>query len=201
MNPDVQRYYGQLRLSDCILRTAPTLRQIDALYGPHSAQIWIVPQLTRIAEFCGQTARWSTLQMQELTAIILQQFGGLTVCELAWFFQQFKGGRYERFYGTPDPMVLTRSLRAFLSDRNQAWQRIEQEREAERRRRLPEACTGIAALNRYLARLRQHPHEPTRLESLFGDRVGEPAAGEDKSEQADNSEQPNNSDNSGNSGR
>ena len=154
MNPDVQRFYGRLPLSDCIQRSAPTLRQLDQLYGPNSGRVWIVPQLTRIAEFCGQTARWSTLQMQELTAIILQQFGQLTVCELSWFFQHFKGGRYERFYGTPDPMVLTRSLRSFLSERNMTWQRIEQDRANEARRH-PEGLVGIAALKSYLARCRQ----------------------------------------------
>lgn len=154
MNPDVQRYYGQLSLTDCLQKQAPTLHELNRLYGPNAGRVWIVPQLTRIAEFCGQAARWSTTQMQELTTIIVQQFGMLTVCELSWFFQQFKGGRYDRFYGAPDPMVLTRSLHTYLSDRAVACRHIEQER-AKAERCQPEGLVGIAALKSYLARCRQ----------------------------------------------
>ena len=51
-------------------------------------------------------------------------------------------------------MVLTRSLRSFLSERNMTWQRIEQDRANEARRH-PEGLVGIAALKSYLARCRE----------------------------------------------
>ena len=37
------------------------------------------------------------------------------------FFFQFKSGKYGRFYGSVDPLVITTSLRDFLKERGNAY--------------------------------------------------------------------------------
>lgn len=49
------------------------------------------------------------------------------------FFHRFKSGRYGRFYGSVDPLVITTSLREFIKERNEAIDKHEQEeRQAKR---------------------------------------------------------------------
>lgn len=62
----------------------------------------------------------------------------LKITELMLFFYYFKTGRYGKFYGAVDPLVITCSLRDFIVERGVAISRHEQEqrehREAESRK-------------------------------------------------------------------
>lgn len=49
------------------------------------------------------------------------------------FFWWFKAGRYGRFYGAVDAMVITTALRQFLKDRRDNLARIENERQKTQR--------------------------------------------------------------------
>lgn len=51
------------------------------------------------------------------------------------FFHRFKAGRYGRFYGSVDPLVITTALREFLRDRNLVYDQHRQEQECERDKR------------------------------------------------------------------
>ena len=43
------------------------------------------------------------------------------------FFHRFKSGRYGKFYGKVDPLVITCSLREFVKERNNSLDHYEQE--------------------------------------------------------------------------
>ena len=65
------------------------------------------------------------------------------------FFHRFKTGRYGRFYGTVDPLIITTSLREFIKERNVEIERHEQE---ERERKAAEHRKRAIPYTEYLRR-------------------------------------------------
>lgn len=102
----------------CILGTAPTMAQVNVAYGAHTSAAWLVPFLWDISEFCGCKQKFTSKQMDELAYIIVDGYYWLKVTEMMLFFWWFKSGRYGKFYGSVDPMVITTALREFVKDRN-----------------------------------------------------------------------------------
>ena len=130
-NPDLQQdICGDSDL--CFFGGAPTLAQINATYGSQTAAMWLVPQLYNLSEFCGCKDKLEGRPLEECASVIAGEFFYLSVTELMLFFHRFKSGRYGRFYGTVDPLVITTSIRVFLNERVSAY--IEHEKEEERRK-------------------------------------------------------------------
>ena len=98
--------------------TAPTMAQVNVAYGAHTSAAWLVPFLWDISEFCGCKQKFTSKQMDELAYIIVDGYYWLKVTEMMLFFWWFKSGRYGKFYGAVDPMVITTALREFVKDRN-----------------------------------------------------------------------------------
>ena len=114
-NPDVQRYCA-IHVDRCFTGDVPTLFDVCKAYSPEAADSWLDVQLTDLVVFCGVKgkAEYSTI-VDAVTAVVADNFGYLKLSELMLFFQQFKAGKYGRFYGAVDPMVITGALRAFWS--------------------------------------------------------------------------------------
>ena len=55
------------------------------------------------------------------------EFGYLKISELMLFFHWFKSGKFGRFYGSVDPLVITTSLRDFMKERVRVIEKYEQE--------------------------------------------------------------------------
>lgn len=125
-NPDAQR---EICVYDdvCFFGGAPTLFLLNNAYGSQTAAMWLVPQLYNLSEYCGCKDKLSGGQLKECASVIASQFGYLSVTELMLFFYRFKSGRYGRFYGSVDPLVITTSLRDFLKERANAYDKHEQE--------------------------------------------------------------------------
>jgi len=116
----------------CILADVPTLSQLDAAYGEYAAASWLVPQLYDLSEFCGCRDKLQGVPLKQCAAIIAADYHYLKPTELMLFFHRFKQGRYGRFYGAVDPLVITTSLRDFIQERNAAiLQHEQQQRQAE----------------------------------------------------------------------
>ena len=81
--------------------------------------------------------------------MIATEYYYLKVSELMLFFHRFKTGRYGRFYGSVDPLVITTSLRDFVRERGIAYEQHEQE---ERERREKEECKNAITYEEYLRR-------------------------------------------------
>ena len=100
--------------------------------------MWLVAQLYNLSEYCGCKGKLEGKPLEECAHIISMEFHYLKVSELMLFFYRFKTGRYGRFYGSVDPLIITESLRMFCDERSSAYTRHEQEqrkqREAEQRK-------------------------------------------------------------------
>jgi hypothetical protein len=71
--------------------------------------------------------------MDETALLVSTAYPWLKVSELLLFFGWLKLGRYGKFYGCLDPMVITTSLQDFLVERSNYLSKIEQQ-ERERKR-------------------------------------------------------------------
>ena len=144
-NPDVQDYCAR-NPERCFIADTPTLHDVLRAYGEDAAASWLDIQLTDLVQFSGVRKEHAATVIGPLAQVISGNYGFLKVSELMLFFQHFKCGKYGRFYGQFDPMVVTEALHDFLEYRTEQLSAIErrraQEREAQRReqRRRQEAA-------------------------------------------------------------
>lgn len=116
VNPDAQIAFAA-KPKAAILGDYPTLRDIDSGYGKDFSVEWLLPQIADLALFTG--AKNLTAQQQlGLARVISTEYKYLKITEMLLFFYKFKTGKYGRFYGTVDPMVITSALQQFIKDRN-----------------------------------------------------------------------------------
>ena len=115
---------------------------MSAQLGDKTTVAWLAPQLFDLSEFCGCKDKISEFQIEQCAAIIANTYFYLKVTELMLFFYRFKQGRYGRFYGAVDPLVITTSLRDFIIERNDEYFMHEQkEREAKERESMKNAIS------------------------------------------------------------
>lgn len=119
-NPDMQ--LSLCRDADkCYFGEYPTLARLDAEYGDNSAAYWLIPELVNLSEFCGCKEKLTGRPLKECAVIMAQECRLFKVSELMLFFYRFKAGRYGRFYGAVDPLVIMQALREFERDRHYAY--------------------------------------------------------------------------------
>lgn len=126
-NPDTQKKVCS-NLNLCFFSGAPTLTQLRLTYGENMPVMWLIPQLHNLSEYCGCKDKLQGKPLEMCANVIATEFYYLSVTELMLFFHRFKSGRYGRFYGSVDPLVITTSLRDFLYERAIAYDRHEQEK-------------------------------------------------------------------------
>ena len=117
----------------------PTLTDICLTYGKTFSEQWLYPQIADLAMFTG-AKNLTKEQMRGLASVIAVEYRYLKVTELLLFFYRFKTGRYGRFYGAVDPMVITCALREFMKERNSLidiYERELREQYLEEQKKLP----------------------------------------------------------------
>lgn len=125
VNPQTQASFA-LKQKKAIMGEYPTLTDINISYGKTFAEQWLYPQITDLSIFTG-AKNLNKEQIRSLASVIAAEYRYLKVTELLLFFHRFKTGRYGRFYGTVDPMVITCALRDFMKERNVLIAQYEQE--------------------------------------------------------------------------
>lgn len=113
--------------NDCYFGEYPTLAEIRKNYGDKVPTSWLIPQLYNLSEYCGVKEKLEGAPLKETAFVIATEFYYLKISEIMLFFHRFKTGRYGRFYGNVDPLVITTSLRDFIVERNNAYMKKEQE--------------------------------------------------------------------------
>lgn len=126
--PDYQRQICA-DVNKCIFGDYPTLTTLKDVYGNNTPAMWLIPQLYTLSEYCGCKDKLQGKPLEECAFIIATEFYFLKISELMLFFHRFKAGRYGRFYGSVDPLVITTALREFLRDRNLVYDQHRQEQE------------------------------------------------------------------------
>ena len=129
-NPEVQRYCAA-NIDRCFTGDVPTLYEVQKCYSPEAVDSWLDAQLSNLVTFCGVKGKDEFTNsdfVNAVTSVIADNFGYLKLSELMLFFQQFKAGKYGRFYGSIDPMVITEALQGFLEFRAERIAVIEREK-------------------------------------------------------------------------
>lgn len=130
-NPSTQAICGE-NPELAVTGDYPTLKDLKNAYGKNFAAIWLVPQIDNLTIFTG-AKNITEHQHEELARIIAAEYGYLKFTELLLFFHRFKAGRYGRFYGSVDPMIITCALCDFLKDRKAIiYQHERKQKELER---------------------------------------------------------------------
>ncbi len=141
MNPSVQQYCAEHQ-DKALFGTAPTLLALRCAYHDEAATMWMLPQLYDLSEYCGVKEKLDKDQMTQLARIIVTEFGYLKVSEIMLFLHRFKAGRYGRFYGAIDPMIIVTALRHdFMNERAAA---IDEREHAEERAAWEAHCRQVA---------------------------------------------------------
>lgn len=148
INPDVQKLICH-DANRCYFGAAPTLSEINAAFGSNTASAWLVPQLYNLSEYCGCKEKLTGNVLKECAQVIANEYYFLKVSELMLFFYRFKFGKYGRFYGSVDPMIITTALQSFMKERDKAYEAKERE---EREQKEQEARKGAITWEEYSLR-------------------------------------------------
>lgn len=128
--PDLQATFSQYP-NKCLMGNSPTLADMRAIYGERYPRIWLENQIRDLGEFTAVKEKPSIFQIQESARIIMEEFYYLKLSEFMLFFAHFKAGRYGRFFGSVDPIVITDALQSFKVWRASAIESIERAAKAE----------------------------------------------------------------------
>jgi len=138
VNPQTQAAFAT-KQKQALMGDYPTLTDICLTYGKTFSEQWLYPQIADLAMFTG-AKNLTKEQMRGLASVIAVEYRYLKVTELLLFFYRFKTGRYGRFYGAVDPMVITCALREFMKERNSLidiYERELREQYLEEQKKLP----------------------------------------------------------------
>lgn len=136
-NPDYQKKICH-DARQCIMGDYPTLVAIKREYGDNMPFAWLLPQLYDLSEYCGCKDKLTGRPLEQCADVIAAEYFYLKISEFMLFFHRFKLGKYGKFYGAVDPIVITSAILDFMDDRNYLIGIYEQEererREAEERK-------------------------------------------------------------------
>lgn len=118
-NPDLQVSCAKNEVR-AFFGTAPTLEVMNLAYSETAAEQWLVPQLMDLCAYCGVKEKLNERQMKQLAYIIVTEYGYLKATEIMLFLHRFKAGKYGRFYGSVDPIIIMQALEEFMGEREEA---------------------------------------------------------------------------------
>jgi hypothetical protein len=117
--PNRQYEYVNGYLKQCFTNDVPSIRALNHTYNDSTARRWLVIQLTDLCLYAGIEKKPTIEGLENIADTIVINYGFLKLTELMVFFQRFKGGKYGKFYGVIDGMVITEALNQFLSFRSE----------------------------------------------------------------------------------
>lgn len=111
-NPDQQISYCK-HVDRCFIGSAPSIGRVAYTYSQDVAESWLAIQIRDLSEYAGARDKLRTDQIDIISSVILNEYSYLKVTELMYFFYLWKAGRFGKFYGVIDPIVITESLIEF----------------------------------------------------------------------------------------
>lgn len=152
---------------DFIVGDYPTLNNVASAYGRTAPVQWLLAQIINLSEFCGVKDKLSGDQAEELAWLLKGEYSYYTVTQFLVFFHDFKMGRFGKFYGSVDPLVITSALKEF--DKERVRLLAARERELEDQRLAEDAKNALNAedVKKLLGELRQRPKSKVFDESVM----------------------------------
>ena len=131
-NPDMQYKYCK-EVDRCYTGKAPSLKTISEAYGENITETWLEIQLRDLSEFAGCKDKLSIQQIEQISKVIIMEFGFMKATELMHFFILFKSGRFGKFYGAVDGLAITEALQEFRKMRHERMLELREKAEREER--------------------------------------------------------------------
>lgn len=126
VNPSTQMAFAR-RPELAVGGNYPSLAELNTAYGKDMDVAWLTVEVNDVAAFTGARGL-SEGQQEQLARMIAVEQPTMKVTELLLFFHRFKAGRYGRFYGNVDPMLVMTALQDFLRERRELLERTADER-------------------------------------------------------------------------
>lgn len=124
-----------MTIGEAYLSGVPTLTYMDLCYGDGSADIWLVLWISDTYAKCGFLNNQVTDRMKiGLANSIRKAYYYLNLNELIVFFKNFLAGKYERFYSSPNPQIISSSIGMFCYERSDTISKVERIRDDERKK-------------------------------------------------------------------
>lgn len=134
--PEEQAKFAR-NASKCFMGDCPTIADTRAIWGEKVSLTWLENQLLDLNEYAGTDKKMNLFQIEDLARIMQQEFYYIKISEFMLFFAYFKAGRYGKFYGSVDPIVITTALQKFKTYRLQCIARYEQIEAEQKRNKRP----------------------------------------------------------------
>lgn len=168
MSP-VRQYKVLEQRLNCFVGDSPTLNNIATAYGKTAPIQWLIAQLVNLSEFCGVRDKMTGDQLEELATLLAKSYPYYKITQFMAFFLDFKMGKYGRFYGSIDPMVITEAIMRFDHERCEIigkWEKEQEKLEAD------EHAKSVISFEDYLATIPPKERgndydEPTFREAQF----------------------------------
>lgn len=126
----------------CLMDDYPTLSDLKRIFGKETANVWIETMIIDLAEYMGIGKKLDGLQRREISRMFFADGYYLKLPELLLFFAYIKVGKYGKFYGTFDGVIVLQALSKFKIWRAEQIARYEQrQKEAARNHRAEGCCT------------------------------------------------------------
>ena len=129
-DPQLQLAAGRDPEHAILSEKAPMLLVLKKAYGDNFPVMWLMQQILELVVYSNSKGTLNDYQAEFLANTIVNEYYYLKVSEVLLFFYNFKTGKYGRFYGTIDPMMITQALDVFIGERNRV---IEQQEKAQER--------------------------------------------------------------------
>ena len=155
MSPTQQVAVAQNR-QEFIVGDFPTLNNIASAYGRTAPIQWLIAQIINLSEFCGVKDKLTGDQAEELAWLLAGDYSYYKVTQFLVFFHDFKMGKFGKFFGSVDPLVITTAIREFDKERIRIIAKQEQEEE---RRRLDEEAKNAITYQEWLAMIGDEAEE------------------------------------------
>lgn len=113
----------------CFSAPVATLSELAKIYSETLTEVWLRVQIRDLAEFSGVKDKPTIEQISDVARVIIAEFHYLKITELMVFFQMFKSGKFGKFYGAVDGLVITEGIWEFLDYRTEQLRIIERRRQ------------------------------------------------------------------------
>ena len=165
MSPNRQIEVSEKR-EDFMLGEYPTLNDVALAYGRTAPIQWLIAQLTNLSEFCGVKDKLTGDQTEELAWLLKGQYGYYKVTQFLVFFHDFKLGRFGKFFGAVDPLVITTAIKEFDKERVRLISKLEREEEDKRLREEAKHALKRDEVVKLLGEIRKRPKDEYSEDSL-----------------------------------